>query len=89
MFKEEVWALEPERIETFFLHHREVHATADGYRFRDCRITVTDLPPRRIAVWHCLRPESSLKVPMIPPLLIYRQYSITISIRRRIRIGGL
>lgn len=24
MFKEEVWALEPERIETFFLHHREV-----------------------------------------------------------------
>ena len=37
MFKEEVWALEPERIETFFLHHREVHATADGYRFRDCR----------------------------------------------------
>ena len=22
MFKEEVWALEPERIETFFLHHR-------------------------------------------------------------------
>lgn len=45
MFKEEVWALEPERIETFFLHHREVHATADGYRFRDCRITVTVLPP--------------------------------------------
>lgn len=41
MFKEEVWALEPERIETFFLHHREVHATADGYRFRDCR----DRPP--------------------------------------------
>ena len=46
MFKEEVWALEPERIETFFLHHREVHATADGYRFRDCRITVTVLPPQ-------------------------------------------
>ena len=23
MFKEEVWALEPERIEAFFLHHRE------------------------------------------------------------------
>ena len=45
MFKEEVWALEPERIETFFLHHREVHATADGYRVRDCRITVTVLPP--------------------------------------------
>ena len=45
MFKEEVWALEPERIETFFLHHREVHATADGYRFRDCRITETVLPP--------------------------------------------
>ena len=41
MFKEEVWALEPERIETFFLYHREVHATADGYLFRDCRITVT------------------------------------------------
>ena len=61
MFKEEVWALEPERIETFFLHHREVHATADGYRFRDCRITVTGSP-----VWHCLRPESSLKVQMIP-----------------------
>ena len=35
MFKEEVWALEPERIETFLLHDRVVHATADGYRFRD------------------------------------------------------
>ena len=34
MFKEEVWALEPERIETFFLHHREVHATAEDYRDR-------------------------------------------------------
>lgn len=67
MFKEEVWALEPERIETFFLHHREVHATADGYRFRDCRITVTVLPPPAGSpVWHCLRPESSLKVQMIP-----------------------
>ena len=66
MFKEEVWALEPERIETFFLHHREVHATADGYRFRDCRITVTSFPPAGSPVWHCLRPESSLKVPMIP-----------------------
>lgn len=66
MFKEEVWALEPERIETFFLYHREVHATADGYRFRDCRITVTVLPPAGSPVWHCLRPESSLKVQMIP-----------------------
>ena len=49
MFKEYLWAFEPERIETFFLHHREVDATADGYRFRDCRITVTVLHPRRIA----------------------------------------
>ena len=49
MVKEEVWALEPERIETFFLHQREVYATADGYRFRDCRISVIALPPRRIA----------------------------------------
>ena len=44
MFKEEVWALEPERIETFFLYHREVHATADGYRFRDCP-DYRDRPP--------------------------------------------
>ena len=65
MFKEEVWALEPERIETFFLHHREVHATADGYRFRDCRITAT-VHPAGSPVLHCLRPESSLKVQMIP-----------------------
>ena len=83
MFKEEVWALKPERIETFFLHHREVHATADGYRFRDCRITVTVLPPRRIA---------GLALPQTRVIFEgsdLQAVSITISIRRRIRIGGL
>ena len=76
MVKEEVWALEPERIETFFLQHREVHATADDYRFRDCRITVIALPPRRIAGLALPQTRVIFEGSDDSALLIYRQFQL-------------
>lgn len=76
MFKEEVWALEPERIKTFFLQHREVHATADDYRFRDCRISVIALPPRRIAGLALPQTRVIFEGPDDSTLLIYRQFQL-------------
>jgi hypothetical protein len=75
MFKEEVWALEPER-RNLFLHHREVHATADGYRFRDCRIAVTVLPPRRIAGLALPQTRVIFEGSDDSALLIYRQFQL-------------
>lgn len=76
MVKEEVWALEPERIETFFLHQREVYATADGYRFRDCRISVIALPPRRIAGLALSQTRVIFDGSDDSALLIYRQFQL-------------
>ena len=64
MFKEEVWALKPERIETFFLHHREVHAT------------VTVLPPRRIAGLALPQTRVIFEGSDDSALLIYRQFQL-------------
>ena len=46
---EEVWALDTGRITAFFEDQQDVTPAGSGFAFRDCRITVTALEPRRMA----------------------------------------
>ena len=54
----------------------EVHATADGYRFRDCQITVAVLPPRRIAGLALPQTRVIFEGSDDSALLIYRQFQL-------------
>ena len=49
MEKEEVWALDADRIAAFFREQPDAAATDSGFAFQGCRVTVTALEPRRVA----------------------------------------
>ena len=51
MRKEEIWAISSEQAKTFFQQQPDVDETEKGFRFADCFVTVTALPPKGEGFW--------------------------------------
>ena len=49
MEKTEIWAIEQGRIAAFFQSLPDSARSETGFTFRECRVTVTALEPRRVA----------------------------------------
>lgn len=49
MRKEDVWAVDSERIAVFFRELPDAAPTESGFAFPGCRVAVTALEPRRMA----------------------------------------
>ncbi len=60
MRKEQVWSISTERAERFFRAQPDVLPDGDGFRFRDCRITLTTLPPKGAGMWNA--PQTKLTI---------------------------
>ena len=51
MVKEENWAVSLRRVREFFAQQPDVSETPEGFRFQDCRITLTETQSTLLGHW--------------------------------------
>ena len=56
MIKEETWSVSIQRARSFFRDQEDVaEESVNTFRFRTCRITLTELKPKGMGVWAAKR----------------------------------
>ena len=77
MVKEEIWSVSIQRARSFFREQEDV--TEEGindFRFRSCRITLTELKPRGMGVWAAKRIRLNMEGEDADVEDIYHRYFI-------------
>ena len=77
MVKEEIWSVALERVQAFFCDQPDVTAESnERFRFRSCRILLTELAPGGTGIWAAKRTKLSLEGEAADVETIYRRYFI-------------
>ncbi len=76
MRKEEIWAIAAAQVERFFRQQSDVEETAQDFRFADCAIAVTALPPRGESFWRVPQTKITMEGPEEDLKTIYRRFFV-------------
>lgn len=76
MIKDEIWSISLEKAVAFFNGQPDITKTADGFLFRDCRISLQALPPKGSAKWHMPRIRLMIEGPDEDVAAIYHRFFI-------------
>ena len=77
MIKEEIWSISIQRARAFFREQEDV--TEEGindYRFRSCRIRITEMKPKGMGVWAAKRIQIRMEGDDADVENIYHRYFI-------------
>ena len=74
MFREENWAIPPERIREFFRQQTDVSEAEDGFVFRQCRIRLIPQSGQLMGKWQQQRTVITLDGPEADTQEIYKRF---------------
>ena len=77
MTKEEIWSVSIQRARAFFREQEEVtEETMNVFRFRTCRVQLTELKPKGMGVWAAKRIRIHMEGEDADVETIYHRYFI-------------
>ena len=77
MTKEEIWSVSIQRARAFFREQEEVtEETMNVFRFRSCRVQLTELKPKGMGVWAAKRIRIHMEGEDADVETIYHRYFI-------------
>ena len=77
MTKEEIWSVSIQRARAFFREQEEVtEETMNVFRFRTCRVQLTELKPKGMGVWAAKRIQVRMEGEDTDVENIYHRYFI-------------
>ena len=74
MRKDEVWAVEPKQVLSFFQDQPDLEKTETGFRFAACQITLTALPRKGEGFWRIPQTRVVIEGPDADANTIYRRF---------------
>ena len=74
MRKDEIWAVEPKKVLSFFRDQTDLEETEAGFRFSACQITVTALPHKGERFWRTPQTRVVIEGPDPDVNTIYRRF---------------
>lgn len=74
MHYNENWAIDTKRVHTFFDAQPDVQRTANGYRYKNCLITVTALPSNKQSIFSLPRTHLIIQGPEEEADAIHRRF---------------
>ena len=74
MRKDEIWAVESNKVLPFFQEQADLEETGTGFRFAACQITVTALPQKGEGFWRIPQTRVVMEGPDQDVNIIYRRF---------------